>query len=86
MGAEGKTKRVMNSLLQFPEDRRLITEFRNVISMINPPNRNYVLETANSIFVDQTYTLQLKFKEILKSYFKSEIMNTDFKDAKTSAR
>ena len=76
MGAEGKTKRVMNSLLQFPEVIRLITEFRNVINMINPPNRNFVLETANSIFVDQHYTLKTKFKEILKSYFKLEIMKT----------
>ena len=86
MGAEGRTKRVMNSLLQFPEDRRMITEFRNVINMINPPNRNFVLETANSIFVDQHYILKLEYKEILKSYFKSEIMKTEFNEAKTAAR
>ena len=87
-GAKGTTKDEMKSILHFPEDSRLISDFQTTIQSLNLVHATdkFTLETANSIFVDQKYKLKLKFNEIMKRVFKSKIMQSDFKDAKTSAR
>ena len=88
LGAKGTTKDEMKSILHFPEDSRLISDFQNTIQSLNPDyqTEKFTLETANSIFVDQEYELKRKYESNMKIVFRSKTMKTDFSDADKSAR
>ena len=87
-GAKGTTKDEMKSILHFPEDSHLTSDFQKLSQSLNLVHATdkFTLETANSIFVDQEYELKRKYKSLMKSVFRSKTMKTDFSDADKSAR
>ena len=70
----------MKKLMQFSDDVTLKHDFQTVIDKLNKP-KNFTLETANTIFVDQKYSLKQKFKDTMNYIFRSDTVKTDFTDA-----
>ena len=85
LGAEKTTRSELKKLMQFSDDATLTEDFQNFIEKLNKP-KNFTLETANSIFVNQKYSLKAKFQTKMKDIFYSETRKTDFTDATKSTK
>ena len=57
--------------MHFSDDATLTEDFQTFIEKLNKP-KNFTLETANSIFVKQKYSLKAKFKTMMKDIFHTD--------------
>ena len=78
-GARGQTAQEMQSVLHFPKDdqvRRL--GYSNLYSNINNPDKEYVLNTANALWAEKSYTFIDNYFNIINTYHKGNVTNLDF--------
>ncbi|KAM5129320.1 uncharacterized protein ACMZJ9_019817 [Mantella aurantiaca] len=84
VGAKGQTRDQMYNALGFNmsaiSEEDINRGFQNLLQVLNEPNTDLELSSANAIFVDQHAKLVEKFSEDLKNFYKSEAISMDFQD------
>lgn len=84
VGAKGQTRDQIYNALGF--NMSAISEedvnrgFQHLLQILNQPNTDLELSTANVIFVEQHAKLVEKFSEDLKNFYKSEVIAMDFQN------
>lgn len=78
-GAKGETAEEMRKTLHLPEDiNKVRSDYLSIYSIINNPEKDYELNTANSIWAQKEYPFKQDFFESIKQYYDGEITNLDF--------
>lgn len=86
-GARGTTAEEMKSVFYFPSDdlsRR--SAFARLNNNINKGDKDYILNTANAIWVQNDYPVLQDYLLINKNYFSANVQNMDFKTESEKAR
>ncbi|XP_053596778.1 leukocyte elastase inhibitor isoform X1 [Microplitis demolitor] len=85
-GAHGDTEQQLKSVLNLPCDKSIIKQgYQELIDSLNNV-KGAELKLANKIFAPTDYELKPEFKELTKTFFRSEIQNVDFKKSEEAAK
>ncbi|MEO0231873.1 MAG: serpin family protein, partial [candidate division WOR-3 bacterium] len=77
-GSRGNTKKEIEDVFGFPEEKIRRPNFARVFNEINREDKKYTLYTANALWVQKDFRILKEYKEIIKKYYISEIENLDF--------
>jgi len=83
-GARGETLNQIKKGLFFPPSPTLQAEYKNIIPAIRS-TKNFTIETANKVFVNEGFSISRDFKKILRKSFHSNIQDMDFGDSEEAA-
>ncbi|KAK5650358.1 hypothetical protein RI129_001387 [Pyrocoelia pectoralis] len=77
-GAGGKTAKQLSLAAHLPNDHEEVVEmFSELIPQLESSDK-YTFESANKIYVQNTYKIQKQYNDIVVNKFKSEIESIDF--------
>jgi serpin B len=86
-GAKGQTAEEMASVLKIPEELSVRgPAFARLFNQINAPSKEYMLSTANALWVEKTYNLLESFTDTVSSYYGGGANDVDFKNDADAAR
>lgn len=77
-GSRENTKRQIEQVFGFPEEKIRRPNFAKIFNEINRENKKYTLYTANALWVQRGYKILKDYEEIVKKYYISKIENLDF--------
>jgi serpin B len=83
-GARGNTLQQIQSAFFFPSDHSLQLGYQQIIPAIRSTD-NFIMETANTIFAMEDFSLLPEYEEILTRNFHSSIQRVDFGDTVVAA-
>ena len=84
-GATGNTLQQIQSAFFFPSNHSLQLGYQQIIPAIRSTD-NFIMETANTIFAMEDFSLLPEYEEILTRNFHSSIQRVDFGDTVVAAR
>ena len=84
-GARGNTLQQIQSAFFFKSNHSLQIGYQQIIPAIRSTD-NFIMETANTIFAMEDFSLLPEYEEILTRNFHSSIQRVDFGDTVVSAR
>lgn len=84
-GAGGETAEQVRQGMAFPGQAELARGYRDAIPALRT-NENFTLEAANSVFGQAGFAVLESFRRTLHENFHAAFQETDYKDAKASAR
>ena len=86
-GARGETAEQMRKVFYFnPDDADRRASFASMHNILNPENPDYLLSTANALWVQESYPLLEEYKETVRNYYAGESTNVDFEGATEESR
>jgi len=78
-GAKGQTAQEMEQVLHLPaDDVKRQSSFARLYNLINEPDENFKLSTANSLWTQQDYEFLQQYFETVDNYYKGKVTNVDF--------
>lgn len=86
-GARGTTADEMRSVLHLPADDALRREgFSEINTGLNHEKENYILSTANALWVEETYPLLPGYVDVIEHWYSAGATNLDFIDSPEESR
>ena len=86
-GARGSTADEMRSVFHFPADNQTRWSlFKGLIERINAKDPKYQLSTANAMWVHQDFGLLDDYITAVRTYYKADAFNVDYKQKAEDAR
>ena len=86
-GAHGKTADEIRDVFYFPNDtNELRTSFAHIYNLINTPNKNYILRTANALWVQKDFPFSQDYLNLVEQYYGGKATNVDFINKREEAR
>ncbi|MCM1987687.1 serpin family protein [Methanococcoides seepicolus] len=80
-GAEGSTKEQMSNVFYYPLSKPVLEgSSKEMIGIINSGSEYYSLETANALWVRNSYPLNEQFVSNSKTYYGGKVTNVDFRN------
>ncbi len=86
-GARGQTAEEMASVLHFPENnttRR--NSYASIYNQLNEEDKEYVLNTANSVWAQEDYPFLEEYFKVLEQYYAAMATNLNFVDDPEGSR
>ncbi|OWA52451.1 Heterochromatin-associated protein MENT [Hypsibius exemplaris] len=77
-GAAGTTRSELASVLGLERNSNAISERGQIFKSINSNGQNYALNSANGIFIEQTYEIVSQFRAIVTDAFEANVSSVDF--------
>jgi serpin B len=78
-GAESTTKEEMSNVFYFPLNKNVLEiSLREMIEQINSDNENYELETANALWIQQSFPVKEQYISNVETYYYGNVTNLDF--------
>ena len=78
-GARGTTQDEIQSVFHFiKEDQTRRDHANQIISDLNKPSQNYLLSTANALWVQDKFPILQEYKDVTETYYLSTTENLDF--------
>lgn len=78
-GARGTTEDEIQSVFHFTSDDGSRREYAHqIISDLNKPSDNYVLNTANALWAQDKFPILEEYKDVTETYYLSKTENLDF--------
>jgi serpin B len=78
-GVNGSTADEISSVFHFPLDSTIRhSSIAAIYNSLNSQSSNYVLRTANALWVQENYSILNNFSDIARNYYAGEAMNLDF--------
>ncbi len=79
-GARGTTQDEIKSVFHFTQDDNMRRNYTHmIISSLNKPSPNYILNTANALWVQNDFTILPEYQKIASTYYLAKTENLDFK-------
>ncbi len=78
-GAQGQTKKEIQSLFYFPQDQELRSAYAQLFNEINRKDKNYMLAAANALWAQQDFQFSRNYVDTIDRYYDGKITNLDFK-------
>ncbi len=86
-GARGTTQDEIQSVFHFiKEDQTRRDYAHQIISDLNKPSQNYILSTANALWVQDKFPILPEYKDVTETYYLSTTENLDFKTQPEESR
>jgi serpin B len=80
-GAESTTKEEMSNVFYFPLNKNVLEiSLMGMIEQINSDNENYELETANALWIQQSFPVKEQYISNVETYYYGNVTNLDFVD------
>lgn len=80
-GSSGKTEEIMKDVLHYNEEEMpVINTYLNDITNCISSQGDFILQSANSLWINDTYTVKENFTDSLKKYYHSNLFDEDFSD------
>lgn len=78
-GAENTTKEQISNVFHFPSNKTVLkVRLERINDKINSENKDYELETANALWVQEGYLIKDDYIFNVKKYYDGEVTNLDF--------
>lgn len=79
-GADGNTKGQMNDkMFAGLNDQQINENLNEIVNVINESSEDYVLRTANRLYVENSYQILQTYLDVVKKHFHSNCVPSDFK-------
>ncbi|KAJ3646723.1 hypothetical protein Zmor_024298 [Zophobas morio] len=85
-GAKNETAAELRKSLQLPEESKIKEEFKKLLSDFIVHNENYIVATANKVYIRDNFPIKEEFKTIATNYFSSYLENINFKNGTAAAQ
>ena len=86
-GAKGQTAEEMKNVFYFPEDGLAMrSSFAELYNVLNKPDKEYTLSTANALWAEQSYTFLPEYLGLVEQYYGGKTINLDFKEETEKSR
>jgi serpin B len=86
-GAKGQTAEEMEKVLHLPaDDIERQSSFARLYNEINQPNPDFLLHTANALWLQKDYPFQQEYMDAVENYYKGATTNLDFVSNAEGAR
>jgi serpin B len=86
-GAKGATYNEMLKVLYLPMNRtERLANIAGLLSSINSKDKNYTLDTANALWVNENYKLLADYTNAIKNYFGGNAVNVNFNNPEDSSK
>ena len=85
LGAMGDTLEEIREGIEFPEEKELVEGYSNVFKRLKG-NKNFTLETANKLFVQEKFQLLEDFIKVIKKSFYSDVTQTNFAEEEVARK
>lgn len=78
-GAKGNTAEEIAKVFYFLSDESVMRNgYKSVYDLINNPNQNFKLSTANALWIQKDFSLLKDYTDLIKQYYGGEAKNLDF--------
>ncbi len=78
-GAKGTTAEEMQTVLHFPDDKAVLREsFLGTYATINKPQDIYKLETANALWIQESFNLLPEYMVTIKEFYQGRLYDVDY--------
>jgi serpin B len=78
-GTRGTTQEEIQSVFHFIKDDQTRRDYSNqIISELNEPSKNYILSTANALWIQDKFPILDEYKYVTETYYLSQTENLDF--------
>jgi len=86
-GARGTTQDEIKSVFHFASDDQTRRDYSHqIISDLNKPAQNYILSTANALWVQDKFPILNEYKDVTETYYFSKTENLDFATQQEESR
>lgn len=86
-GSAGSTQKQLSDVFYYPLDKQVLeNSSQNMIVTINSENDQYILNTANALWVQEDYTLKSQYVNNAETYYGGKVQSLDFIDETDNSR
>ncbi len=84
-GARGRTAKEIKNVFYFPGNTsELRTSFAHIYNILNTPNENYTLRTANALWAQKDFPFSQHYFDIIEEFYGGKVTNLNFADEESA--